>query len=107
MKKIYNAALLFITTFIFITFITSIGNCFSLFEDKDTISNLSFSHDGKKVLFDRCRDGSARYRSMIWKPENLPPINPPPTNAGQWRGNLMTERRWFFPSFPRKKSILI
>ena len=26
-----------------------------MFDDKDSISNLSFSHDGKKVLFDRCR----------------------------------------------------
>jgi tricorn protease-like protein len=34
----------------------STGNCFSIFEEKDTISNLSFSHDGKKVVFDRCRD---------------------------------------------------
>jgi len=27
-----------------------------MFEEKDTISNLSFSHDGKKVVFDRCRN---------------------------------------------------
>lgn len=27
-----------------------------MFDDKDSISNLSFSHDGKKVVFDRCRD---------------------------------------------------
>jgi len=27
---------------------------------KDSISNLSFNHDGKKVVFDRCRDGSCQ-----------------------------------------------
>jgi Tol biopolymer transport system component len=57
MKKINNAVLLFITTFIFFTFITSIGNCFAMNQtEKDTISNLSFSHDSKKVVFDRCRN---------------------------------------------------
>lgn len=60
MKKINDTFLLFITAFIFITFITSTGNCFSLFEQKDTISNLSFSHDGKKVFFDRCRGYSCQ-----------------------------------------------
>ena len=44
--------------FILITILltTSIGGCISMFDDKDSISNLSFSHDGKKVVFDRCRD---------------------------------------------------
>jgi WD40 repeat protein len=46
----------FVTIFILITIMTSIGGCFSMFEEKDTISNLSFSHDGKKVVFDRCRN---------------------------------------------------
>ena len=27
-----------------------------MFEEKDTISNLSFSHDGKQVVFDRCQN---------------------------------------------------
>jgi WD40 repeat protein len=40
--------------FILLTLTTSIGGCFSIFENKDTISNLSFSPDGKKVVFDRC-----------------------------------------------------
>jgi WD40 repeat protein len=40
---------------------TSTGNCFAmLVEQKDTISNLSFSHDGKKVVFDRCREGDCQ-----------------------------------------------
>lgn len=29
-------------------------------KDKDSISNLSFNHDGKKVVFDRCREGSCQ-----------------------------------------------
>jgi Tol biopolymer transport system component len=58
MKKINNAFLLFITSFIFITLMISVGGCATVQtkEIKDEISNLSFSHDGKKVLFDRCRD---------------------------------------------------
>lgn len=37
---------------------TTIGGCATVQkkEIKDTISNLSFSYDGKKVFFDRCRD---------------------------------------------------
>ncbi len=49
-----------ILCFILITVLlsTAIGGCATLKpkEIKDTISNLSFSHDGKKVLFDRCRE---------------------------------------------------
>jgi dipeptidyl aminopeptidase/acylaminoacyl peptidase len=58
MKKINNTFLLFITAFIFITLMISVGGCATMQtkEIKDEISNLSFSHDGKKVLFDRCRD---------------------------------------------------
>lgn len=52
--SINKAVLRCITTFILITFMTSIGGCFSMFEDKDTINNLSFAPDGKKVVFDRC-----------------------------------------------------
>ncbi len=42
--------------FIFIILTASTGNCFAMLEEKDTISNLSFSHDGKKVVFDRCQN---------------------------------------------------
>jgi WD40 repeat protein len=55
-KSINKAVLHCITTFILITLMTSVGGCFTMFEEKDTISNLSFSHDGKKVVFDRCRN---------------------------------------------------
>jgi len=46
--------------FMLITFLSiiSIGGCemiAGMIDDKDTISNLSFNHDGKKVVFDRCR----------------------------------------------------
>lgn len=53
-KSISKAVLRCITTFILIILMTSIGGCFSMFEDKDTINNLSFAPDGKKVLLDRC-----------------------------------------------------
>src|SRR5664280_825642 len=58
MKKINTVFLLFITTFILITLMISVGECATVQtkETKDEISNLSFSYDGKKVLFDRCRD---------------------------------------------------
>ncbi len=35
--------------------LTILAGCSSLFDDKDSISELSFSHDGKKVVFDRCK----------------------------------------------------
>ena len=35
---------------------TSTGNCFSILPNKDSIANLSFNHDRKKVVFDRCRN---------------------------------------------------
>ena len=53
-KLISRAVLHCLITFTLLIFITSIGGCFSMFEDKDTISNLSFAPDGKKVVFDRC-----------------------------------------------------
>ena len=42
-------------------FTPSTGGCMSInSKDKDSISNLSFNHDGKKVVFDRCREGSCQ-----------------------------------------------
>lgn len=55
-KSISRAVLRCITTFIFIIFMTSIGGCFAMYKEEDSIKELSFSHDGKKVVFDRCRD---------------------------------------------------
>ena len=53
-QKIINKTVLyFITIFIFINVMTFTGGCFAMLEEKDTISNLSFSHDGKSVVFDR------------------------------------------------------
>lgn len=40
---------------VFIGFLMSMTGC-SFIQTNDSISNLSFSHDGKKVVFDRCRD---------------------------------------------------
>ena len=61
-KSISKAVLHCLTTFIFITLMISVGGCATMQtkETKDEISNLSFSHDGKKVLFDRCRDESCQ-----------------------------------------------
>lgn len=53
MKKV---VLCCITTFILMTLMISMGGCSAMLDDKDTISELSFSHDGKKVVFDRCRN---------------------------------------------------
>ena len=36
------------------------GGCMSVLDTKDSISNLSFNHDGKKVVFDRCRGGGCQ-----------------------------------------------
>jgi tricorn protease-like protein len=54
-RPIKKLVLCFITAFVLIIFMTSIGGCFAMKDDKDSISELSFSHDGKKVVFDRCR----------------------------------------------------
>jgi len=36
------------------------GGCMSIIDVKDSISNLSFNHDGRKVVFDRCRGGGCQ-----------------------------------------------
>ena len=36
------------------------GGCMSMIDVKDSISNLSFNHDGRKVVFDRCRGGGCQ-----------------------------------------------
>ncbi len=54
--KINKLACQFFVIFIFIILAVSTGNCFSVLEEKDSIDNLSFSHDGKKVVFDRCQN---------------------------------------------------
>ncbi len=56
-KLIGKVILYSLTTIIIINLMTSTGGCFAMREKEDTISNLSFSHDGKKVVFDRCREG--------------------------------------------------
>lgn len=54
--SIKKAILCCITVLIFLNVMTFTGGCFAMRENEDTISNLSFSHDGKKVVFDRCKD---------------------------------------------------
>ena len=52
-----NLVYQFFVTFILLTLMNSSGNCFAfLVEQKDSIDNLSFSHDGKSVVFDRCKN---------------------------------------------------
>ena len=51
-----NLLFQFLAIVIFLTLATSTGNCFSILPNKDSIANLSFNHDGKKVVFDRCRN---------------------------------------------------
>lgn len=48
--------LYYATIFILIIFMTSIGGCSAMQKEEDTISELSFSPDGKKVIFDRCKN---------------------------------------------------
>jgi WD40 repeat protein len=53
-----KTVLLGITAFILTTIVLSTGGYVTVQakEIKDKINNLSFSHDGKKILFDRCRE---------------------------------------------------
>jgi Tol biopolymer transport system component len=60
-SKINKLVCQFFVIFIFIILAVSTGNCFAmLVEQKDSIDNLSFSHDGKSVVFDRCREGDCQ-----------------------------------------------
>jgi hypothetical protein len=56
--KIFNREVLFSALLVFILIIiaTSASNCFAMLEEKDSIKELSFSPDGKKVVFDRCQN---------------------------------------------------
>jgi len=58
-RSIRKAVLYCLTTFIFLNLMIAMGGCANM-KDKDSMSNLSFSHDGKKVLFDRCRDNTCQ-----------------------------------------------
>ena len=41
---------------LFVSLMAPPGICMSIRDPKDSIANLSFNHDGKKVVFDRCRN---------------------------------------------------
>ncbi len=56
-ESVIRQVLRCMTAIIFIILMTFTAGCFAMKPTEDTISNLSFSHDGKKVVFDRCRDG--------------------------------------------------
>lgn len=61
-KKGFSSRVLHIILFMLIVFVSTpfTGGCMSIIDVKDSISNLSFNHDGKKVVFDRCRGGSCQ-----------------------------------------------
>jgi hypothetical protein len=55
-KSIRKAVSHCISIFILVALMISTGGCSAMQKEEDTISNLSFSHDGKKVVFDRCQN---------------------------------------------------
>ena len=61
-EKQTKAWVIYLKTLIYLTLFLSFGGCATVQtnEIKDEISNLSFSHDGKKLLFDRCRAGNCQ-----------------------------------------------
>ena len=61
-KKGFSSRVLHIILFMLIVFLSTpfTGGCMSVLDTKDSISNLSFNHDGKKVVFDRCRGGGCQ-----------------------------------------------
>ena len=61
-KKGFSSRVLHIILFMLIVFVSTpfTGGCMSIIDEKDSISNLSFNHDGRKVVFDRCRAGSCQ-----------------------------------------------
>ncbi len=71
-----------IATFILISLMTSIGGCFAMKDDKDSISELSFSHDGKKVVFDRCRNEGCQIQVYDLETGELAAYQSP--KGGRW-----------------------
>jgi Tol biopolymer transport system component len=63
--------------FIFIILAVSTGNCFAMREKEDTISNLSFSHDGKSVVFDRCQNEGCQIQVYNLETGELAAYQPP------------------------------
>ncbi|OPZ48520.1 MAG: translocation protein TolB [Bacteroidetes bacterium ADurb.BinA104] len=61
-KKGFSSRGLRIILFMLIVFVSTplTGGCMSVLDTKDSISNLSFNHDGRKVVFDRCRSGGCQ-----------------------------------------------
>ena len=61
-KKGFSSRVLHIILFMLIVFLSTpfTGGCMSVLDTKDSISNLSFNHDGRKVVFDRCRSGGCQ-----------------------------------------------
>ena len=65
-KEPFNKGLCILFSIIAIVSFTTVlstpstGGCMSIIDEKDSISNLSFNHDGRKVVFDRCHAGSCQ-----------------------------------------------
>jgi hypothetical protein len=61
-KQYFKTASIGVAVLVLITLIFLNGKCAAAQENdiNDTISRISFSHDGKKVLFDRCREKKCR-----------------------------------------------
>lgn len=71
-KTISKVVLCCLAIFILITLMTSIGDCMSMQKtEQDKISQLSFSHDGKKVVFDRCRERKCQIQVYDLETEEL------------------------------------
>lgn len=69
-----------IAIFIGIALVLSAGGCSAMGPKKisDTLSNLSFSHDGKKLLFDRCRNDDCQIQVYDLAKEELSAYQSPP-----------------------------
>ena len=90
-----------VTAFILVTLIIMISGCSAAdFAGKDSIDNLSFSHDGKKVVFDRCRDEGCQIQVYDLERGELAAYQSPENE--RWSMRVLEGHPIMFPSREKK-----
>ena len=67
---------------------------------KDTIDHLSFSHDGKKLFFDRCRDYNCQIQVYDLATGELNAYQPPPNEQWTMAKNSYDGKKIVFSTIP-------
>jgi len=102
-RLISKTVLFFITTFILTNMMTYTGGCFAmLVEQKDSIDNLSFSHDGKSVVFDRCQNDGCQIQVYNLETGELAAYQSPKAERWTMGKYSYDGRRITFSVIPKK-----